>query len=600
MLRHVGLFALFSVGLLACGGKGVPTPDSSLAGPVPAAPTKAGENAKTCPAPSAEVAGAFAAIDHPDLVNLDEYLDAHPVAKTARNEKCETLYFRAIRVRNDADRAVLETRGYAPDLKAADDELKVSAKDYALAHGSIATLESFAKGDFDPAFDLSYDEAFSKLLAGNSRDVVAWALRHDHPNLDAEWNRQQRNYLVFAIEKARPKAILELLIAAGAPVEILDATVYDTITQESPLQTASRTGHRDAVVLLLSKRAKTGHAIGHDRHKALFSAIEIDRADIVELLIEGGANLNASEPAGEVRRVGFESRPDYVTALQFARNRGKTAAAAMLVKYGAIAAVQGPYGAKMLCPTPRPRIRRAFDLVAGGDAAGLKSHLETNPISIDAANSGCEPLYLAAIRSNRPDVVSVLEAAGYAYNERTPVIDLYRGGIAKDSERNFENFVTPLEWLTVHGNQAMFEYFEKKDPNGYGTLIWRGDVNFQMELWAAASNRNPEIAEFFLARYTPNPKGWMHNEPAEILSAAASGSNLPWVKAMLAHGTPVDSPADWGRTALMSAAMSGSAETIQVLLAAGAVKDAKDYMGNSAYAHAKSKNRPAEILALLK
>ncbi|MBS1962333.1 MAG: ankyrin repeat domain-containing protein [Bdellovibrionales bacterium] len=593
-------FGLVSIALAGCGGQVESSPSADVS--IHDVGEKVGArkaNGVKCATPTAEVAGAFAAIDRPDHQNLDEYLDAHSVSKDARNENCETLYFHAIAIRNDADRAVLEERGYAPDPAVKDEKLEATSKEFALSHGSIATIGSFKKGEYQPA---SFsDEEFRLVLASNSRDVVAWVLKNGHPGLEGRPNYQEPNYLIFAIENLRPKAILEQLIDAGAPIDADTGTQFGFIV-ESPLQAATRVGHRDAVALLLSKRVKTSLGTGADRPKALFAAIALDRPDIVELLIEAGANLNASEPVGEVMNSGFENTHYYLTAYAYALANGKTKAAAALAHYGAIDLKQSPFEFRNTCPNPRPIVARAFQLATSGDVAGLKNHLAANAISVDSANSACETLYAAAIRANQTGVIALLEDSGYGLNDA--MLDLSIGGnngffSHRGLVGKYDEFLTPMSILLQSGTVSTFEFFRQKDQNKWVGLRWDGSVNYGMEMAAAGANPDPALPEYFLSKYAPNPKEWMHNEPAEILGTAARASNIPWVKAMLARGTPVNDACDvWNKTPLMLAAQSGSAETIRILLAAGASKESKDAMLNTPLNYAKG--RPAEILDLLK
>src|SRR5437868_6128527 len=63
-----------------------------------------------CLKPNARVAGAFALIENKG--NLEIYLKKNLVAKSAKNQNCETMYMTAIRLKNEKARKLLESISY--------------------------------------------------------------------------------------------------------------------------------------------------------------------------------------------------------------------------------------------------------------------------------------------------------------------------------------------------------------------------------------------------------------------------------------------------------------------------------------------------------
>jgi len=100
--------------------------------------------------------------------------------------------------------------------------------------------------------------------------------------------------------------------------------------------------------------------------------------------------------------------------------------------------------------------------------------------------------------------------------------------------------------------------------------------------------KSDEIAGLLLS------KGLSVSEPDEYgdtpLMAAVENPRL--VKRLLALGAPVNARRVAKETALMFAAMSGSGESVKLLLNAGADKSAKDYQGKTAYDFAVMNHHP--------
>ncbi len=90
-------------------------------------------------------------------------------------------------------------------------------------------------------------------------------------------------------------------------------------------------------------------------------------------------------------------------------------------------------------------------------------------------------------------------------------------------------------------------------------------------LMIAALKGDLAVCEALLARGAPvDHPGWTP------LHYAASGSSLPALRLLLAHGARVDARAPNGRTPLMMAVLHASEEVVDTLLAAGADRAARD------------------------
>src|ERR1700676_1245867 len=105
---------------------------------------------------------------------------------------------------------------------------------------------------------------------------------------------------------------------------------------ETPLMAASRTGHVDAVRLLLEAHANVNAADSYQQETALMWGAAEGHVDVVNALLNAGAasDHKAHVTASEDRKHGDHPTGGF-TALMFAARNGREEVASALVKGGA-------------------------------------------------------------------------------------------------------------------------------------------------------------------------------------------------------------------------------------------------------------------------
>jgi ankyrin repeat protein len=586
--------------LSACGGSSNAAPANSggVMNPAPGA-SVVGQTPK-CPAPSAAALAAFTAIENPVGSDLESTLDANPVSATDRNERCETLYFDAIRSQNDGARAYLETHGLSPVASDVDPVLKDSAIGYALAHGDVPTIQSYVEKDTSDFKRMDflgyYTNPLVPIVTSNSKTVLDWALTNYRLSLTLENSSDSTTFLDLAIQNQRPLGMIELLVKSGAateyPVQSYDADDYF----ESPLQTAARVGYRDALAYLIRSGAYTERG-GDKTRKAIFLAVDLDRADLIATLAEAGANLNPLEPSSD--------SSGFITPLEYANEHGKSNAAAALVKYGATATKEPTWYA-VKCANPQPAVQHVFDVIEGRASGDVTALLADHAIAKTAPNARCEPLYVAAIRANNLAAVDALEKAGYGFAINEPITDLI--GVRPEKSIIFKHadlFSAPGDYAIRYGTLATIQSFEKRTGSSLGVSEANSldfAINGPTETLALAITYNPnDLSAYFLKSYVCDNDCDRKN--AGLLYRAVNANRIDWATSFIAAGVDVNATNDvnvWEAYPLMPAADHGSLEIVKILLDHGAKKDVKSAYQETPYEIALRKNRPQAILDLLK
>lgn len=414
--------------------------------------------------------------------------------------------------------------------------------------------------------------------ARGRRDVVEVLIR-----CGAQIDRidsQGRTPAVVAMQEDH-RSIVEYLVSVGAAVNLhLAAYLGDTAKAQSlidsgadvnardgngwmPLHYAASHGQREVARLLIAAGADP-NAEAQDKHypedvvggTALHLAVRGTDQKMIELLLKGGADVNARDKQGE-------------TPLAWAVDHNRLEAVKLLIAKGADvnARVQG--GGSYLTTLLGIAVGRAhFEIMETLMAAGANVNARDGP--------GRTPLHLALTSEYR----QVVEAAMSEYPDvtapqtewdryraqagevrRTLAVQIVRILCSHGADVNARDKegITPLHWAAYHGARDVIELLmaqgadvnapSRFDPNGH-SVIWE----------------NREL------RYRLG-------NGAVPLHAAVIRGHREAVEVLLAHGSQLDVEDKAGRTPLHHAAGGGKAEIVEFLLARGADVNAEDRRG---------------------
>lgn len=192
---------------------------------------------------------------------------------------------------------------------------------------------------------------------------------------------------------------------------------------------------------------------------------------------------------------------------------------------------------------------------------------------ISTANAGSYNDFFRAVVSNDSATISQLVARGFDPNARDP-----------DGQ--------PAIMRALHAEATDAALTLARQP-GLDVNV-RNPVG-ETPLMIAAIKGQSEVCQILLSRGAAvNQPGWTP------LHYAASTDALPVLRMLLDTGAAVDARAPNGRTSLMQAAVYGSEEVVDALLAAGAdagLRDRKDISADE-LARAAGRDRLAERLRL--
>jgi len=368
---------------------------------------------------------------------------------------------------------------------------------------------------------------------------------------------------------------VQCLVDAGADVNALpywNPDQYDDENEEEPdtrygitaLQGAIRSGKIEVVQMLLEAGADINApaAAGpYGGKTALQEAVTKEHIELVQLLLTAGADVNA--PATKNRSTGR-------TALQAAAETGKVELVQILLNYGADVDAPGCSALPFACISKHAEQLLSTLLAAGADVNGelagrtaLHAAAAKGGVAIvqmllragaDVNALGCVALSLAAESTHAGQVVPILLAAGA--NATTE-----HGSVALVSVAEQGN-VDLVKLLLAAGADV-------NSPHGRSALemaIFGGYDNVAAVLRSAGAGLNAYRSDF----------------GDTVLSSAVASDDINRIHKLLAAGVRVNEyypahtgPDDvWVTNALPMAAENGNNTMIQILLQAGADIDA--------------------------
>ncbi len=449
--------------------------------------------------------------------------------------------------------------------------------------------------------------------------------------------------------------IVKILVAAGADVNA------EGSMSRTPLSLAAEKGATEIMRILLRPGLDAGtSADGEDKEAAstpsigsgaLFTAIENDDVEMVRLLVEAGADVNAAEGFGgnsplheavekgdaemvkilvaagaDVEAEGFMSR----TPLSLAAEEGAAEIMLILLGPGPEAGTSADGEDKEAASAPSIGSGALFTAIENGNVALVRLLVEAGA-DVNAAEGfgGNTPLH-EAVEQGDAEIVKILVAAGAdveaeGFMSRTPLslaaeegateimlILLGPGpeaGMSADGEDKEAASVTPI------GSEALFTAIENDDVEMVRLLVEAGaDVNAaegfggNTPLHEAVEKGDAEIVKILVAAGADvEAEGFMSRTP---LSLAAEEGATEIMLILLGPGPEAGMSADGedkeaasvtpiGSEALFTAIENDDVEMVRLLVEAGADVNAAEGFGGNTPLHEAVEKGDAEIVKIL-
>lgn len=326
--------------------------------------TQNGDKKTPCPAPQPGVRAAFNIIESNPGSSLAAYLRANVIAKTAKNEKCETLYLTAIRTKNEKARRDLESIGYGPKNAKEVNEYIIKQEDGLYEFKIMNTFEfAVAYGSYKAISEL---RARGGEISENSREIGNTELlfasySNSKPVLEQliqagadvnEVGYDTRSALSYAALNNSAEAV-EILVRAGADITYSDRGGRTALHFASWRQ---KKDNKEIVQLLVGAGSDVNHRAGDGSTPLLIAAGGNDEIEIVDFLIKAGADVSLSDYSGNnalmlaaqnakgkklveyflLKGLSANLKNKYdVTALMFAAAKSDAASVDLLLKAGA-------------------------------------------------------------------------------------------------------------------------------------------------------------------------------------------------------------------------------------------------------------------------
>jgi len=375
--------------------------------------------------------------------------------------------------------------------------------------------------------------------------------------------------------------MLKLLLDSGADANTVDPT------GETTLMTAARVGDLESVRVLLDRGAKVDTTDPAFHQTALMIAVRGNHPDVVRLLVQRGANVNAQTRTGEtpgwvlpnsvpgfghgigIVRGGLPDRgsryliPGGLTPLLYAARDGRLDAAKILVDAGAKLEMADPNAiTPLLMAISDNQIATARFLIEKGAQINVSDWYGRTPLwtavevrNMDFDNGSFEN---GVDRGPALDLIKLLLDKGADPNVRT-----------KESipiRRFMLRTTGTLEWVDFTGQTPFLR------------AAYAGDLTVMRVLLDHGAD--PKIATF--GGTTPLMVAAGVNWVVDQTYDEGQKNLLDAVKLCFELGMSVNDVNSMGITALMGAANRGSDEIIQWLVSKGARLDVKDKEGRTA------------------
>ena len=343
-------------------------------------------------------------------------------------------------------------------------------------------------------------------------------------------------------------AIVKMLVEAGAGVRVTN-NEGDTC-----LILAAHFGHTETVRYLVglpevdvNQRTKEGWLPGTGGRTALHSLEYVD-TDVVEVLIDAGADIEAKDPCGQ-------------SPLHCASEKGEIAIVKVLVEAGAEVCARDNYGNTCLkCAACYGHTETVRYLV------GLKE--------VDVNQRDC--MGCTALRSTagtvHADVVEVLIDAG------------------ADIEAKDDVGYSPIRWACIHGYIAVVKVLLKA-----GAKVCHADNEGDYTcLDLAANNGRTETVRYLasLREVDVNHQGFQNRTALHI---AVSNGRVNVVEVLIDAGADIEAKDVKGLTPLHYACDAGKLEIVQMLVEAGADVRVADNEGETCLNRAANDGRTETV-----
>lgn len=369
-----------------------------------------------------------------------------------------------------------------------------------------------------------------------STDIVIWIVEQNHCSLAQLYLTSSADFalpdLLHLFESAAERGQTVLLGLCLQSGKISGADMH------SALLLASQGGHFEIVNMLISANVNVDVRAFYESQTALQAAITCSHADIVDRLLDAGADVNA-EALGEGGR----------TALQAATERGNLELVIRLLKLGA----------HINAPPTFDNGRTALQAAAerGHNLVVTKLLREKAEVNAAPCDENGRTAFQAAAEQGHLDVMKKLLRA--------------------DEKVNINAAAGPRE-----GKTALQAAAASGDESVVRLLLELGaDINAQASphhgmttIQAAAGNGHLAVVQLLLRAKDPanvNDFDYYNNRWTALQRAAGNG-HLAVVKSLLKHGAELNARASLtgGRTALQAAAEGGHSRLVDYLLLKGA------------------------------
>lgn len=361
------------------------------------------------------------------------------------------------------------------------------------------------------------DEALIYYAAHGNAGGVAQAL-HDGADIEV----RDANGLTPLMWAAQQKvaSVVSLLLERGANPYVRDNAGW------TPLHCAASGGSAESLENLLASCGDSLEALNNEAETPLLVAVRMHREDIARMLVDAGADINASNRDG-------------LNAMDVARAEKMHSLVQELRRLGAL---------------PQVNVL-LLDMARDGRTGSMATLLAEHPdLDLEVHNeSGWTPLMFAAA-SGHTDSMRLLLDAG-----------------AKVSARDRVG-MTPLLYAALEGHQPAVQQLLER-----GASLQEHSVHGWNTLLLAASHRHTRLVQYLL-QLGVDVNGANADGETPLIVAAANGHSVLAVL-LLNHGATVDATDAYGWSALMVAAAYGQKGVADILLDSGADLERQDANG---------------------